>query len=187
MAVNLNDDQRYRIAISLVTAMIGGFREDTEPPNEGEGSERSILRLFAYSFACGHTAIAEGAEEAHALCEKLFETYYGLLDFSTERLQRHDEEIRERFARYYRATDWIGKASKKNVPFDLSSISGAIPLEAFVALEIAFWSFAEPERELSIEDFRIMAREPMKSTFGQFLGMWNEAEELIQRACSATI
>jgi hypothetical protein len=185
MPSSLTPDQMHKLVVSLVTALIVGSHEDRKMLKEQEAWEQGMLRLFACSFACNNTTAIEGTEEAHRLCEELFETYYAVLDFSQERLKSHNDEIRDRFEQYYRATAWIGMPSDRNVQFHLNTIEGTIPIEAFLTMEAAFWSFAAPERELSSEAVNALAQEPMNGKFGVFLAVWNEAEQLIQRESTA--
>src|SRR5262245_36413215 len=120
---------RSEISMELVSLLVEGFKVDR---TSSDGIERQFVRLFACNFACNNTPMVEGKEDAHALCDAFFERYYSLLDWSEERLQQQNQDIHARFSKYYEATAFIGKASDRNVPVKLSSISGSIPFAAFV-------------------------------------------------------
>lgn len=104
----LTHDQRYKVSIQLVSLLVEGFKPDQ---SSDEGQEAQLVCLFACNFACNNTRMVDGKEDAHALCDEFFKSYYGLLDSDEERLAQHNQEITDRFQKYYEATALIGTVS----------------------------------------------------------------------------
>jgi hypothetical protein len=174
--MSLTSDQRYIISVQLVSLLVEGFQADR---GRDDGWERQLIRVFGCSYACNNTPMVEDAQDAHALCDEFFKSYYALLDWSQDRLEEHNQEISSRFAKYYESTELIGATCDRNVPVKLSSIDGSIPFAAFVRMERSFCRFAK-ERDLEMDEITKLISSPMNGCFGLFLTVWNEAEERIQ-------